>query len=197
MALSDNIKNRRQTLNFSQEYVADQIGISRQAVAKWENGKSTPNAANLASLADVLEISVAELVGAQNEETGATFTEKERLHNARMHVSRFLGYIFVLSGVQGYFRYYPNDAPLWWWLLVFAGGLLLLVISSRDMYKRSHLEKDQICIGAIFFIAVLLLPRWLPFSAGWNWFVSSLVAAGCVIYLNLKFWRHIWPQMRI
>ena len=40
MALSENIKARRTQLKMSQEYVADQLGISRQAVAKWEAGVS-------------------------------------------------------------------------------------------------------------------------------------------------------------
>ena len=38
MALSKNIKTRRTQLKMSQEFVADQLGISRQAVAKWEAG---------------------------------------------------------------------------------------------------------------------------------------------------------------
>lgn len=37
MALNENIKSRRMQLKMSQEYVADQLGISRQAVAKWES----------------------------------------------------------------------------------------------------------------------------------------------------------------
>ena len=39
MALGDNIRERRTQLKMSQEYVAGQLGISRQAVAKWEAGK--------------------------------------------------------------------------------------------------------------------------------------------------------------
>ena len=51
MTLGENIKTRRTQLKFSQEYVADQLGLSRQAVAKWESGKSEPTAANLSELA--------------------------------------------------------------------------------------------------------------------------------------------------
>ena len=58
MTLAENIKNRRINLKLSQEYIADQLGISRQAVAKWESGKSEPSAANLAELAVLLETNV-------------------------------------------------------------------------------------------------------------------------------------------
>lgn len=61
MALSENIKARRSQLKMSQEYVADQLGISRQAVAKWESGKSQPSSANLAALVALFEMDISEL----------------------------------------------------------------------------------------------------------------------------------------
>ena len=39
MALHENIRARRTQLKLSQEYVAEKLGVSRQAVAKWEAGK--------------------------------------------------------------------------------------------------------------------------------------------------------------
>lgn len=62
MALNENIKSRRIQLKMSQEYVADQLGISRQAVAKWESGQSRPTSSNLAELAALFEMDVSELV---------------------------------------------------------------------------------------------------------------------------------------
>lgn len=199
MALSDNIKARRMALKLSQEYVAEQLGISRQAVAKWEAGKSEPTAANLVKLAALFEMSVAELVAPEKlaqEDPQCCIKVQEDGHNSKMLCGRFAAYIFVLAGVQGYFRYYPNDTPAWWWLIVFALGLVSLWITSRDMSRRHRMTKDQIATGGLFLIAILLLPRWLPFSVGWNWLLSSLAAAACMIYLNLKYWRHIWPVKR-
>ena len=63
MSLSQNIRNRRQELKLSQEYVADRLGVSRQAVSKWENGRSEPTASNLVELAALFEVSITELVG--------------------------------------------------------------------------------------------------------------------------------------
>ena len=56
MALNENIKSRRMQLKMSQEYVADQLGISRQAVAKWESGQSRPTSSNLTELAALFEM---------------------------------------------------------------------------------------------------------------------------------------------
>ncbi len=62
MSLNESIKNKRQELKLSQEYIADQLGVSRQAVSKWETGQSEPTARNLTELAALFEISLSELV---------------------------------------------------------------------------------------------------------------------------------------
>ena len=41
-----NLTTLRQLNKFSQEDVAEQIGVSRQAVAKWESGESVPDIVN-------------------------------------------------------------------------------------------------------------------------------------------------------
>lgn len=62
-AFSENIKAIRCRLNFSQEYVAEKVGVSRQAVSKWETGSSEPSTANLRALAELYQVSVDELLG--------------------------------------------------------------------------------------------------------------------------------------
>ena len=61
-SLGENIKRRQEELKLSQEYVAEQLGVSRQAVSKWETGQSEPTASNLVLLAQLLGLSLSELV---------------------------------------------------------------------------------------------------------------------------------------
>lgn len=94
MALSENIKARRTQLKMSQEYVADQLGISRQAVAKWEAGTSEPTSKNLSELASLFEMSISELVDpqtyAEEQETQEQkLSTKQR--NAKMLFGRWGG----------------------------------------------------------------------------------------------------------
>jgi len=49
--LKDNIVNLRNTMGYSQEEVAEKIGISRQAYAKWEKGDTIPDIEKCAELA--------------------------------------------------------------------------------------------------------------------------------------------------
>ena len=61
-SLGETIKDHRTQCGMTQEFVADQLGVSRQAVSKWENGTSDPSTANLLALAKLFGVSAAELL---------------------------------------------------------------------------------------------------------------------------------------
>ena len=61
--LGENIAKFRKEKGLSQEKVAEYMGVSRQAVTKWENNISKPSTANLFKLAALLEVSVEVLLG--------------------------------------------------------------------------------------------------------------------------------------
>ncbi|MBQ7992788.1 MAG: helix-turn-helix domain-containing protein [Solobacterium sp.] len=60
--LTDNLIMLRKLHGFSQEEVADQIGISRQAYAKWEKGLTIPDIEKCALLADLYDTTVDALI---------------------------------------------------------------------------------------------------------------------------------------
>ena len=60
--LKENLIMLRNTHNYSQEQIAEKIGISRQAYAKWENGSTIPDIEKCVRLADVYGISVDSLI---------------------------------------------------------------------------------------------------------------------------------------
>lgn len=54
---------RRKLMGITQAELADRIGVSKSAVAKWETNGGLPDRDNLCRLADVINISVDELHG--------------------------------------------------------------------------------------------------------------------------------------
>lgn len=60
--LGQAIKANRQRCQMTQEFVAEAIGVSRQAVSKWESGTSDPSTSNLIALAKLFGISPGELL---------------------------------------------------------------------------------------------------------------------------------------
>ena len=63
MELGNNISNFRKEKHITQEALAEKLGVSRQAVAKWEANESLPDIIKVAELADFFEISVDHLLG--------------------------------------------------------------------------------------------------------------------------------------
>ena len=67
----ENLKTLRKQKGFSQEELAARLHVVRQTVSKWEKGLSVPDADTLIRLAEVLEVSVSELLGAKIENENA------------------------------------------------------------------------------------------------------------------------------
>ena len=73
--LGENIARYRKELGMSQEKAAEYMGVSRQAVTKWESNNSTPSSDNLIKLARLFGISVDVLLG--NKENKEVFADPQ------------------------------------------------------------------------------------------------------------------------
>ena len=69
MKMANNIKNARTKLNMTQMNLADEMGVSYQAVSNWERGNSMPDISKLPDLCKILHISFEELSGQKNTKT--------------------------------------------------------------------------------------------------------------------------------
>ena len=58
MSLGERITQLRQEHNISQFQLAQSLGVSRQAVSKWENGQSSPDTIHLIQLSDILSTDI-------------------------------------------------------------------------------------------------------------------------------------------
>lgn len=61
-SLGENLREHRVRCKMTQEFVAESLGVSRQAVSKWENGTSDPSTSNLLALAKLFGVSAEELL---------------------------------------------------------------------------------------------------------------------------------------
>lgn len=60
--LGEVLKQHRLNCKMTQEFVAETLGVSRQAVSKWESGALAPSTTNLMALAKVFDVSAEELL---------------------------------------------------------------------------------------------------------------------------------------
>ena len=61
--ISMRIRELRKQAKLSQEMMAEKIGVSRQAITKWETGLGVPDIENLIAIADLFKLSLDELMG--------------------------------------------------------------------------------------------------------------------------------------
>ncbi|MPM81031.1 hypothetical protein SDC9_128082 [bioreactor metagenome] len=61
-SLGEALKGHRTRCKMTQEFVAETIGVSRQAVSKWESGISDPSTSNLFALAKLFGVAAEELL---------------------------------------------------------------------------------------------------------------------------------------
>lgn len=58
MLLSEKLQKLRKSKGYSQEELSNLIGVSRQAISKWESGQSCPDISNLITLSDIYSVSI-------------------------------------------------------------------------------------------------------------------------------------------
>ena len=71
---SKNLKTLRKQKGFSQEELASRLHVIRQTISKWEKNLSVPDADTLIRLAEILEVSVSELLGSKIENENGNVT---------------------------------------------------------------------------------------------------------------------------
>lgn len=71
---SENLKTLRKQKGFSQEELASRLHVVRQTISKWEKNLSVPDADTLIRLAEILEVSVSELLGSKIETENGNVT---------------------------------------------------------------------------------------------------------------------------
>ena len=67
--ISDNLRTLRKLNHYTQEQLAEQLGVSRQAIAKWESGETLPDLKNCMVLAAIYHVTLDDLVQYEAEET--------------------------------------------------------------------------------------------------------------------------------
>ena len=71
---SENLKTLRKQKGFSQEELASRLHVVRQTISKWEKNLSVPDADSLIRLAEILGVSVSELLGSKIETENGNVT---------------------------------------------------------------------------------------------------------------------------
>lgn len=75
--LSQNIARYRKEKNLTQEDLANELGITFQAISKWERGNSLPDITLIPDISRILDVSIDRLFGYKNQEKITSIYEEE------------------------------------------------------------------------------------------------------------------------
>ena len=84
----DNLVQLRKMLNMTQEELAEKVGVSRQAVAKWEAGETSPDLEKARLLAEALGVSLDDLTNYEQGDSDSmdALTSSRALAEHREHI---------------------------------------------------------------------------------------------------------------
>ena len=106
IAIGKFILKKRKELNFTQEQLAERLGVSHKTISKWETGKCMPDYSIIESLCQELNITLAQLLDGEEEEKSIhtydsqqilkTMKETQGLKNKKLML---IGIVVFLSGI--------------------------------------------------------------------------------------------------
>ena len=129
----------RKNLGFKQDDIAEKVNISAQAVSKWENDLSAPDISTLPILADILNVSLDELLGREVEQTKIVPEEE------RKDINSMLLKINILSADGDKVKV---NIPLAIIKLCVEAGVELPNISGKDSLKNIDFNQVFMLINA-------------------------------------------------
>lgn len=111
MTIGNRIKKLRNEMNFTQEYVAEQLNVSRQAVSKWEKDISNPDTNNIIQLAELLNSTVEYIASGKKENTEPINKKKlSKKQKIKIWIAIIISFfLIVVIGVAGYIYTRPVE----------------------------------------------------------------------------------------
>lgn len=135
------ISEKRKSLNKTQKEIADSLGVTYQAVSRWETGESIPDIETLCMLADLYNVSVDTILRRKTEPRKIEF-EVENMMWVMVLVSTF-------AYIIGYLTYrfvdaiWIREAAILCYVMFTLGGILPPVIyyfseSWNSIHRKAH-----------------------------------------------------------
>jgi len=177
--INENIKHARKEKGISQEEMAVKLNVVRQTVSKWERGLSVPDADTLIQIADLLDVSVSQLLGvevpradvhdltdklAQLNEELAVKSRKEKLNelaNRKRGMILFLSFVSMLVALVAKNEIVSIIAfcscTIVSLVILYRNLALLTSVTTEDFKVRTLQATTVVNIAMIVIVAVVIL----------------------------------------
>lgn len=176
----------RKENNFSQEDIAEKLGVSRQAISNWERDESSPDTENLIELSRLYNVSVDELIfgKAENTEADEEVQEEIKEENEDKESSKPVSNVHIgFDGIKVYDEKNNTsvDIGLKGIHVVDGGNDNEVHIDKNHILVNGEEKKPNIWINAVFPIAVLIAYLTVSLLIKDIWYCSWLILAAIPI----------------
>ena len=152
MNLSEKIIQMRKALGLSQEQLAEQVGVSRQAISKWETGQSAPELDKLVRLSQVFGISTDELLGREKKTSPEVQPIRDYVKANLLRRFFTLGWVTALVGVLAL-------AVEWVSLYFIRNAIIASAVNRGDGYWTDvmhYAQEPPMCYVLILTVGLIL-----------------------------------------
>ena len=195
--LASKIIELRKDNNFSQEQLADLIGVSRQAISKWERNEGLPDLYNIKKLAEVFHITVDELIQEQENKNHA-ISNKNKASLILMSIPSFLFVIglplLFLSSIIGFViitqKLFTPEIIYWdlnWTSIFVPIGLFLALILIKlfiQLFSKKESFKYKIINITIYGLMILVYLLLLTSNFIYGFSLIFLYIVGLLILVS-------------
>ena len=167
MKICERLKQARLAINMTQEVVAEKVGVSRQTMSNWENGKSYPDISSIITLSDIYGLTLDSLLKGDEkmikhlkDSTNVVSSNK----NLGLNIALSLSVLVLLTLIRVLFPQAPlinSTATEIIVIMLFVFTLIAYVGKTADMKKfleQKTLNKTIAKIGAIVLYGLFCIP---------------------------------------
>ena len=190
--LADRLVELRKEHKLSQEALAEKLGLSRQAISKWERAEASPDTDNLIALATLYGISLDELLGNEPKSQKEVPVEEKTLTDTQIKGKNHLikSPLLLLIAVAVYVVGGIIIGGKWWavmWIL-FTLVLAYALVSASKLYENKKAISIILMTLAVTLSAVSVYVLLGMLFSLWNiaWVVFLTIPAYLYIVLIKK-----------
>lgn len=166
MEIGTKLKNARIAAEFTQEQVADVLGVSRQTISNWENNKTYPDIINVIKLSDLYAVSLDHLLKEQEElpmsnymdyleESTNTVKSKTRLSETILIAAYLciwaIGLIFFWFFMSGSDAF--GFALVYFWIILPITTFVISLLVGKNNYWGRYKWFAVIILGILYMLA--------------------------------------------
>lgn len=158
MTFGEKLQSLRKSKGMSQEQLAEQIAISRQAISKWELGESNPDLENIIQISNIFNVTTDYLLKDEQESSTSKIIPQGNKNSVKAQISLIISVAFLAIGLLcafGGWNAEQTAEAIW-------GGMIIQIIGIVTYFIGKIYLQSKIPFGINF--ANLAIGLFMPLS---------------------------------